>query len=88
MSAPRSAFAFPAIKADPIAGFAPTHRRVPTGAPVEVMQRQVYTYPTVYPGLVLRDDTGRHFFVTEQTFTEWDKKHKCFVNYEPVEARP
>lgn len=84
---PRSAHVFSAIKPAPVAGFNPTHRRIETGALVELLSDGpvVYTYPTMYPGVVVRDDTGRQFFILEDVWDQRNKKKKL-VNYEPLEA--
>jgi hypothetical protein len=87
--APRSAHVFSAVKPAPVEGFSPTHRRIETGALLEritvVGQDMVYTYPHLYPGVIVRDDTGRCFFILEEVWDQHNKKKKL-VNYEPLEA--
>lgn len=85
---PRSAHIFSALKPEPVLGFTPTHRRIETGELVELVmgnQQMVYTYPTMYPGVIVRDDTGRCFFILEEIWDQRNKKKKL-VNYEPLEA--
>ncbi len=83
---PRSAHTFAAIKPEPVLGFKPTHRRIATGALLELImgeQQKVMTYPTMYPGVVVRDDTGTCFWISEEVWDQRNKK-KQPVNYEPL----
>ena len=80
---PRSAHKFPAVKAPPVEGFKPTHVRVETGEPLELLDGEVKTYPTMYLGVVVRDASGSRFYISDEV---WDqRKRKKLVNYVPIE---
>lgn len=84
---PRSAHTFAAVKPDPVEGFKATHRQIATGALYELVmgeQQKVFTYPTMYPGVIVRDTAGTCFFITEEVWDQRNKKKKL-VNYEPLE---
>jgi hypothetical protein len=87
---PRSAGRFPAIKNEVFephsqfpGPFKATHTHILTQKPVEVLARNVMTWGTLYPVVIIRDRFGTVFTVPEESFDA--VKRKNYVNFQPLE---
>lgn len=86
---PRSAHTFSSLKPAAHPLFNATHRSVQTGAlwqlisPEKIEDGMIKTYPTMYPVVLVMDETGACFTIPEEVWTKQNKKKK-FVNFEPL----